>query len=178
MIISVEKLKTLIDVGNLTDERISMILNGIESYIRRETNNHFHVKNIRFLLMVNSTGQLVGNFNHLSIGDTIEISDSQYNANHIASITNIAGDVITLDNPLNEEDLPVEITKVVYPADVVQGVVNLLNWEVNFRDKAGIKSESISRHSVTYYDSDNSNQKFGYPASLMDFIKSYRKARF
>lgn len=65
-----------------------------------------------------------------------------------------------------------------YPPDVKEGVINLLKWEFANRDKVGIKSESISRHSVTYYDQDSNNTVLGYPASLLGFLKPYMKARF
>jgi hypothetical protein len=70
------------------------------------------------------------------------------------------------------------VTKVEYPADVKLGVVNLLKWDFGNRDKVGIKSETISRHSVTYFDIDSSNQVMGYPVSLLGFLESYKKARF
>ena len=70
------------------------------------------------------------------------------------------------------------VTKVEYPEDVKAGVLNLLKWEVENRDKVGIKSETISRHSVTYYDQDASNTVMGYPVSLLGFLAPYRKARF
>ena len=67
---------------------------------------------------------------------------------------------------------------VAYPADVKMGVVNLLKWELNNRDKVGVASESISRHSVTYFDMTGDNSIMGYPKALMDFLKPYKKARF
>lgn len=67
---------------------------------------------------------------------------------------------------------------IVYPADVKMGVVNLLKWELTSRDKAGVASETISRHSVTYRDETTTNYINGYPASLMGFLKPYMKARF
>lgn len=67
---------------------------------------------------------------------------------------------------------------VVYPADIKMGVVNLLKWELGNRDKVGIASETISRHSVTYVDQTAANTLMGYPASLMGFLKPYMKARF
>ncbi|MDD6040005.1 MAG: hypothetical protein PUD63_02260 [Clostridia bacterium] len=66
----------------------------------------------------------------------------------------------------------------VYPADVKMGVVNLLKWEFANRNKAGIASETISRHSVTYRSDAETNYINGYPASLMGFLKPYMKARF
>ena len=67
---------------------------------------------------------------------------------------------------------------IVYPADVKMGVVNLLKWEFTSRDKAGVASETISRHSVTYRSDTETNYINGYPASLMGFLKPYMKARF
>ena len=65
-----------------------------------------------------------------------------------------------------------------YPVDIKMGVVNLMKWDMNNRDKVGIASESISRHSVTYFDSSKGNFAMGFPAALMDFLKPYKRARF
>lgn len=65
-----------------------------------------------------------------------------------------------------------------YPMDVKMGVVNLLKWELNMREKVGVASESISRHSVTYVDQTGENTLMGYPVALMGFLKPYRRARF
>ena len=67
---------------------------------------------------------------------------------------------------------------IVYPADVKMGVVNLLKWELDHRDKVGVASESISRHSVTYFDMTGDNSTIGYPRALLGFLKPYMKARF
>lgn len=64
-----------------------------------------------------------------------------------------------------------------YPADVKMGVVNLMKWELNSREKTGVAAESISRHSVTYRDETAANIN-GYPAMLMGFLKPYKRARF
>ena len=65
-----------------------------------------------------------------------------------------------------------------YPMDVKMGAVNLLKWELNNRDKVGVASESISRHSVTYFDMAGDNSIMGYPKALMGFLKPYMRARF
>lgn len=67
---------------------------------------------------------------------------------------------------------------VVYPADVKMGAVNLMKWELNNRDKVGVSSETISRHSVTYFDLTGDNSLMGYPKSLLGFLRPYKKARF
>lgn len=65
-----------------------------------------------------------------------------------------------------------------YPMDVKMGVVNLLKWEMTNREKVGVASETISRHSVTYVDQTAANTLMGYPAVLMGFLKPYKRARF
>lgn len=67
---------------------------------------------------------------------------------------------------------------IAYPADVKMGVVNLLKWEQSNRDKVGVQSESISRHSVTYFNMDEQNAAMSYPKSLLGFLDPYMKARF
>lgn len=65
-----------------------------------------------------------------------------------------------------------------YPADVKMGVVDMLKWDLEYRDKAGVQSETISRHSVTYISQDKLNTDYGYPASKISFLKPYHRARF
>ena len=70
------------------------------------------------------------------------------------------------------------VTKVYYPTDIRMGVVNMLRWDIDNRDKVGIQSETISRHSVTYFNMDGDNSSIGYPKSLVGFMNPYMKARF
>lgn len=65
-----------------------------------------------------------------------------------------------------------------YPADIKMGVVNLMKWELENREKAGIQSETISRHTVNYLNLDYYNSAAGYPKSLMGFLRPYMRARF
>lgn len=65
-----------------------------------------------------------------------------------------------------------------YPMDVKMGVINLMKWEMTSRDKVGVASESISRHSVTYFDMTGDNSAMGYPKALLGFLKPYMRARF
>jgi len=65
-----------------------------------------------------------------------------------------------------------------YPADIKLGVINLLKWDMEMREKTGVAAETISRHSVTYQTYDGTNTINGYPASMMGFLKPYMKARF
>lgn len=65
-----------------------------------------------------------------------------------------------------------------YPMDVKMGVVNLMKWELNNREKVGVASETISRHSVTYFDMSEGNSTMGFPVALLGFLKPYKRARF
>ena len=65
-----------------------------------------------------------------------------------------------------------------YPMDIKMGVVNLMKWELDNREKVGIASESISRHSVTYFDMTGDNSTMGYPVALVGFLKPYKRAQF
>ena len=58
------------------------------------------------------------------------------------------------------------------------GVVNLIKWDIDKRSKVGVQSETLSRHSVTYFNMDGDNSVMGYPKSLLGFLKPYIKARF
>lgn len=68
--------------------------------------------------------------------------------------------------------------EIVWPADVKLGVVNLRKWEDDNRDKIGVASETISRHSVSYSGLSASESRGGYPAALLGFLDPYRRARF
>lgn len=66
-----------------------------------------------------------------------------------------------------------------YPPDVKIGAMNMLKWDIEKRDKVGISSETISRHSVSYVSMEAENHcNCGYPKSVMGFLKPYKRARF
>ena len=65
-----------------------------------------------------------------------------------------------------------------YPMDVKLGAVNMINWELTNREKVGVASETISRHSVTYFDLSGENSTMGYPNALLGFLRPYKRARF
>lgn len=65
-----------------------------------------------------------------------------------------------------------------YPIDIKMGVINLLKWDFANRDKLGISSESISRHTVSYSGLSGSDSIGGYPTAMLGFLKPYMRARF
>ena len=106
----------------------------------------------------------------------VQITDSMY-CDGVYSVKSMEDGFAELDRPLIDEPC-VLVTKVEYPMDVKMGVLNMLKWDLENRDKVGIQSETISRHSVTYFNLDGDNSTIGFPKSLIGFLKPYKKARF
>lgn len=174
MILTVEELKKYINT-NKDDSVLEDMLKSIEIAIRKYTNNKFQIIGIRTKCGIIAQ-KLFSDYPLFSVGDTIEVSESIYN-NGIYVIQSIESSVITLDRNLIDES-EVLVTKIEYPFDVKMGVVNMMKWDLDNREKVGIQSESISRHSVTYFNMDGENSEIGYPKSLLGFLKHYKKARF
>ena len=174
MIISAEQLKQYITTKE-TDAMLEAKLRALELSIRGYTNNNFQQRNIRTVCPVMAQ-KLYTTYPHFQVGDTVQISQSIFN-DGVYTIKAIEDDMIELDKKLLDEN-QVLVTKVEYPMDVVMGVVNMLKWDLENRDKVGIQSETISRHSVTYFDMGADNSTIGYPKTLVGFLKPYMKARF
>ena len=173
MIISVEDAKKHITT-NVDDPVLEAKLQALELLIRKHTNNNFQKRAFRTAGTIEN-GKLYCDTAVFKKGDTIEITGSRFN-DGLYVVSEVDGDVITLEDGFNESG--VLVTKVVYPIDVVMGVINLLKWDLENRDRVGIQSETISRHSVTYFNMDGDNSVMGYPKSLLGFLKPYHRARF
>lgn len=158
-----------------TDSALEARLRALESAIRGYTNNNFQKRAFRFSCPV-INGKLHFSTNLIKADDTVQISESALN-DGLYVVQDIASDTISLDAELYDEDY-VLVTKIVYPHDVKMGVLNLMKWENTSRDKVGVASESISRHSVTYFDMNGENSLLGYPKALLGFLQPYMKARF
>lgn len=175
MIVAVENVMNLPEFAGQTESVIAEKLEAVELLIRAYTNNNFQNRYVRF--HAESSGNcLFGTSDFLKVGDTVQISQSQVN-DGLYAITEIGDDFIRVNKDLYRYSDNL-VTKVEYPADVKSGVVDLLKWEIKNRQKVGIKSETLSRHSVSYFDQDANNQVMGYPVALLGFLKPYIKARF
>ena len=171
MIVSIEELKTVSELSNIPDEELTLMSEGVEDFIRQYTNNNFINRNITF-----NTPSVEGKLEMVSplikVGDTILISNSQYN-NGVYVLNSENG---TLNRELFDCDNN-KVTLIQYPNTVKLGFIKLLKYNAKMDKKVGISSESLSRHSVTYAQPDN-NSIGGYPSHLMSFLKPYMKARF
>lgn len=158
-----------------TNKQLELMLNSIETAIRGYTHNNFHFRGVQFCADVTVVIPYSGIL-PLAIGDTLEINNSRFN-DGLYVITKITEAQIELNKSLVPEK-NILVTKVVYPDDIKAGVLNLLNWDLTNRNKVGIASETISRHSVSYSDPSGDNSTLGYPKALTGFLKPYMKARF
>lgn len=167
MILSVEELKKYITTDK-EDAVLEDMLQALESLIRKYTNNNFINRNKRFYAdIVNGTFSF-SSYPYIKEGDTVLISESNLNE----GLYVLSNDMGLLD------EKKVLVTKVEYPADVKMGVVELIKWDLGTGSKAGIQSETISRHSVTYVDITGDNFYMGYPKAKLGFLTHYKKARF
>lgn len=169
MIISIEKLKGILPSAiNKSDEELELMLSALETFIRKYTNNNFQARNFRVTGSIRG-GELLFDKALFKDGESFEISKSLYNDG-----VYVIGKTYDF---YDEEN--VMITKVVYPQAVITGVVNLIQWDIEHRGKIGVKSESLSRYSVTYYDLESGGNSIGgYPKGLMGFLRPFMRAQF
>lgn len=172
MIITIEKLKEQVDCGTDSDDLIETKLKAIEAVIRKYTNNNFQERAARFVGW-SSELKIFGSPSHMAIGDTVQISASGVN-DGLYQITDIGQDFVQVDEYLNRAESNL-VTKIKYPADVVQCAVDLYKWKQTMGDKVGVKSETLSRHSVTYEDS--ATLFMGYPVGILNGLALHKKAR-
>lgn len=157
-------------------------LEAFESSVRELTNNSFQNTYVRFkgvefvaenIILVKK--QITG----LRIGDTIEINYSHYN-DGLCTVKDLQGKQITVEGAsfyLADSGKSM-VTKVEYPADIKRGIKKLIQYDKKMTSKVGIKSETISRMSITYYDVNAAENTEGYPSSLLSFLKKYEKMRW
>jgi hypothetical protein len=175
MIIKIETLISMKAFSGISAEVLATKMEGIEAIIRSHTNNKFQNRAMRIEATIKE-GKIIGYCPYYEVGDTLEISQTIVN-DGLYVITEINENKIAVDKKIYDYAANL-ITKVVYPADVQKGALDLLLWEIENRAKVGVKAETISRHSITYFDQDASNQIDGYPVSLLGFLNPYRKPRF
>ena len=169
--------------AKLIDENITQEdLDAFESSVRRLTNNNFQNRYVRFEDISYIDGDRIKvneKIEGLRVNDTVEINYSKYN-DGLYTVEEIKDKEIKLKGRLlHEFDFAgVMLTKVEYPPDIVSGIKKLINYDKKMAGKTGIKSESISRMSITYYDVNGTDNTEGYPSSLLSFLKKYQKMRW
>ena len=173
MIASIEEIKQIDKLKKFDDDLLKTKLEAIETFIRGSyTNNKFYDRNVKYKAE-SSNNKILAVHPYLKVGDTIEIVEGPNIGLYVVKA--ISETEITLDKELFDCKSNY-IVKVKYPADVKLGCLDMLEWVFGAKSKVGLKSETISRHSVTYEDSASFVD--GYPKSLLGFLEPYRKVRF
>lgn len=173
VIIDIAELKKELGRDDISDNSLCRKMKAIEKAIRAYTNNNFQNRLVRYEAPSDNNSLLLVS-SYLAVGDTLQITQSINKG--LYQITEI-NDCVVCDGALYPCEYNL-VTKVEYPEDIIEGCINLVKWDVENRDKVGIQSETLSRHSVTYFNQDASNTLMGYPVALLGFLKSYIKARF
>lgn len=177
MIMTVAELRQYVETDE-TDQALEAKLLALELLIRAYTNNNFQVRAFRSVAVAMAEHDFICNGTvPFRAGDTLQITESDFMPNSLVTVESVEGNTVTVNEEVFDES-GVVLTKVKYPADVKQGVVNMLKWQLDNGDKVGVQSETISRHSVTYFDQSAANTVMGYPVSLLGFLKPYKRARF
>jgi hypothetical protein len=179
---------TLEDATNIDPNVTQGQLDAYETAIRQLTANNFQVKGARFCgLKVSGLTFTVdtGEVGILRKGDTLQVTDAGMFESALIAVESTSGVGITVTDKVNDGGKLVDgeyphgfATLVRYPADVVEGMKRLVEYDRDMKGKLGIKSETISRMSTTYYDVNAAEAVDGYPASLMSFLRKYEKMRW
>ena len=174
MIISVDTLKNI--YGIYKDENADLVqakLDGLESLIRLYTNNNFQNRNIR-IECPSIDNYLIASPTYLKVGDTVQITNSKINYG-LYVIEEISENTIKLDKEWYNAEYNM-VTKIEYPKAVISTLVNILSWDEKNGSKMGIQSESIGRHSVSYFQQNDQNSLGGYPIHLFNPLKQFMMA--
>lgn len=157
-------------------------LDAFESAVRQMTNNNFQIQHIRFTNIEIKEPNLIilkDQPKGIRLGDTLEINYSQFN-DGLYVIEELSEKEIKVSQELffNENSKDMIATLVRYPADVKRGIKKLIQYDKKMGDKVGIKSETVSRMSKTYYDVNATDNTEGYPKALLSFLDKYEKIRW
>lgn len=175
MIVKAGDVSSYPEFTGIPEDELQKKFDALEVLIRKYTNNNFQNRAVRFT--ASSEGEILnGSSPFLQVGDTVQLSDSKVN-DGLYVVIELNEGATKVDKQLFSVSSNL-VTKIEYPIDVQQGVINLMLWEVENRSKVGVKSETLSRYAVTYFDQDKTNQVMGYPVSLLGFLEPYKKARF
>lgn len=175
MIMTVEEFKQHVKT-DVSDDVLETRLRAVEGFIHNHTNNHFAVRGMGRICDVVGGMFITESLQPYSVGDTLHISGSDKN-DGLYTVKEAEDAVFTV-NEKTRDEIDVYVRLVEYPADVKMGAVELVKYDLEHRERAGIQSETISRHSVTYKVPDASDTLKGYPKHLMGFLDGYMKARF
>lgn len=175
-------------------------IDALEQTVRGMTNNHFHVEatkrhfvglqGLAFkdsdIVLPNINGEPTAGsadfIRFLHVGDTLEVygtglNDGVYEVKEINTAT-IKVRLPQYVDSFIEGDMQGSLVKVFYPADIAAGMLKLIAYDKTMSDKIGVKQETVSRLSVTYFDQLGTDTTEGYPTAYMSFLVKYRRIKW
>ncbi len=174
MIISLEEATKI--SPDITEDDILALQKAIIGY----TNNDFRTETSETIKQIDDDGLKIDNTDYFLIGDTIEIIGSTFE-DGIAVIREVSDTHIKIDlsgrgtYPIDVEN-EAKVYLLEFPRDVKIGALDILRNKIKAMNKAGIKSESVGRMSVTYANvTDSQDSVYGLDAAYFSFLDPYRK---
>lgn len=169
MFIDVDELKLEQPFCDIQEATLRRKVRAIEEAVRSYTNNPFIIKETK-IEAKSEGGNLIATPGLFAIGDSVTIA---YGVNiGVYTVDFIDGDKITLDKRLRDANNVAFLS--VYPPDVTEGAISMLRYDIDIRPNAGVASETISRHSVSYESTTNVGG-IGYPSNVVGFLQPYRR---
>lgn len=162
--------------SNLNKEQLL----GLEKNIMSFTNNHFHLPNYAPRIKHIEHGKIYfEGANYFKVDDTVELYkvpyiEGFYHVDEVGHdyilINGLRVDTI-LENELNRYS---SLYLMDYPTDVVEGAKKVLKYAHKSQGNEGIKSKSISRVSITYYNpGEDQHTILGMPGHVFDFLQPH-----
>lgn len=158
-------------------------IKALEAVIRANTNNHFHRNGYKPLLVKLEGGKLYfkAPINLFSVGSTVEIHGTPY-LDGFYTVSVVGDGYIEVEEATlagNHSLVGANLYLIEYPADVVAGAKKVIKYKAQMANKVGVKSETVSRVSVTYYEVNRHEGVIdGVPSYLWSFLDPYRKLRW
>lgn len=173
MLMTVDELRKLVETDE-NDSSLMMRLNAIEQSIRSYTNNSFINRGtLQEASVLN--GALLTELDDFRKGNTIEMFYTRASNGLYVISEVIAPCTYSLDTDC--PDCAGKVALVKYPSDVLFGAAMMIRYDIENEGREGIASETISRHSVSYVVSNESNSLMGYPSKLTSFLRPYRRVK-
>lgn len=175
MIIELEDLQKIILDADVDD------IKAMEMAIISHTNNHFHLPNYSpKIIRVEGQRLYLDEPHILQVGNTVEVVYMPF-YDGFYHVTDVGIDWVEVDcqwnniTTINADGL---LYLTVFPPDVRAGAKKAWKYQAKADKKIGVKSESISRMSITYDKAESGQTVNGLPAYLFDFLEPYRKMRW
>ena len=154
------------ELKEVEDALLSLQLSAAEELIRAYTGNRFHDRAALFAAEFDGE-KLLGGQDLVSPGDTLELMRPAGAA--LMEVTKVAEEGVYLSGM--PRPALYRVARVSYPAGVKAAALDLVCWKR--RRLPGVKSETLSRHAVSYGD----NGRFGCPAELLEPLRGWRRLR-